>query len=128
VRMPSLRDVDACEYVRSARIGNIDDGRPAGRPLMTDIEGRAVNPNLSATGAIQMRQQSRIGLTWHCSAPEVLTARLRETGGGSHDPDDVAFGVAAKLFEEVELLKRWFVAGDEQEKRLLVGVVRMLEP
>src|SRR6202043_3153245 len=58
----------------------------------------------------------------------MVTARLRGSGSGSHDPDDCAFGVAAKLFIEVELLKRRFVAGDEQEKRLLVGVVRMFEP
>ena len=55
VRMPALADIDLGEHLRLARIGDVDDGRAAGRAHMADVERRALDPDLTAARAIDMR-------------------------------------------------------------------------
>src|SRR5437870_12119928 len=51
-----------------------------------------------------------------------------QPSGSSGDLHDVAGSVAAPLLEEVEAFQGRLVAGDEEDRRLLVVAVDMLEP
>src|SRR5262252_7758058 len=74
VGMPPIRDVDLREHARLAWVSDVDDGRAAGRPLVTDIKRGAFDPHLPAPRAIQVRQQGRVALNRHGSARAWLCA------------------------------------------------------
>src|SRR5206468_2846129 len=107
----------------------------AGRALMPDIHRRALNPDLTATRTVEARNQAGVGTGRHAlrtprrgkgsdrrrPAPPVGDAMSAET----HDL--VGFG-AAPFLVQIELLERRLVAGDEQEHRILVRAVDVLEP
>src|SRR5947209_16031887 len=75
MRMPALRQIDAGELARMARIRDVDD-RGAARPMhVADVERRAVDPDLPAAGAVEVRhargvRSARYGTLedagWHC--------------------------------------------------------------
>ncbi len=55
VRVPAFGHIDLADDLRLARIGDVKDGRAAGRPHVADIERRAVDPDLAAARTIDMR-------------------------------------------------------------------------
>src|SRR5215831_4212985 len=117
-------------------VGNVDDGRSVRRRHVRDVERRAVDPNLTAAGAVQMRHEAGVGLTRHCQLEEVTTtlaaraagAKTFRRVGSSHQLDDVSAAVAAPFLEQVEAFQRGLVAGDEQDGGPFLVAVDVLEP
>ena len=55
VGMPTLRQVNGRELAWVARIGHVHDGGAARPAHVTDIENRALNPNLPSARAVKVR-------------------------------------------------------------------------
>src|SRR6266511_2599379 len=55
-----------------ARIGNVDDGRSVRRLHVRDVERRAVNPDLTAARAVQVRHEAGVGLARHWQLEQVI--------------------------------------------------------
>ncbi len=55
VGMPTLRQVNGRELAWVARIGHVHDGSAARPAHVTDIENRALNPNLPSARAVKVR-------------------------------------------------------------------------
>src|SRR5262249_10100850 len=63
--MPARRHFDMRQQPRAAGIGDIDNARPRRGAHMTDLEGRAVDPDLPAAGAIEMGEELGVPGTHH---------------------------------------------------------------
>src|SRR5262245_52739934 len=103
---------------------------------MRDVERRAVDPNLTAARAVQMRHKAGVGLTRHCQLEQVTRPWPRARPGRktfkplrcSDQLDDVPGGVTPPFLEEVEAFQRRLVARDEQNCRSFLVAVDVLEP
>src|SRR5258707_5009089 len=119
-----------------ARIGNVDDGRSVRRLHVRDVERRAVNPNLTAARAVEVRHEAAVGLTRHWQLEQVTPPWPAARPGRkdlpprrcSHDLDDVPGGVATPFLEQMEAFQRGLVARDEQDRRSFLVAVDVLEP
>src|SRR5215204_7321011 len=60
VRMPAFWQIDASDRLRPARISDIHDRRATRPAHVAAIKHCAIDPDLAATGAIDMRQKRRI--------------------------------------------------------------------
>src|SRR6266511_482853 len=85
-----------------ARIGNVDDGRSVRRLHVRDVERRAVNPNLTAARAVQVRHEAGVGLARHWQLEQVILnpadwfsrtlSAVVPTHAGTHIPEAVVMG------------------------------------
>src|SRR5713226_3349514 len=106
-----------------ARIGNVDDGRSVRRLHVRDVECRAVNPNLTAARAVQVRHEAGVGLARHWQLERVPVA-----GGaaGRKDPSRVGAHTILTMSPAASrphFLNRWkhFNAGSSLATNKIAG-------
>jgi hypothetical protein len=58
--MPTFRDIDPRQDAGAIWVGYIDNRGTAGRPHVADVERLTLDPNLAATGTIDMRHEPRV--------------------------------------------------------------------
>ena len=65
VGMPALGDLDFGHHPGMGRVGHVDHGGAVGMAHVADVQRRAVDPDLTTAGAIQMGDLSRIDSLGH---------------------------------------------------------------
>jgi hypothetical protein len=83
VRMPALRQLDSGQHARMARIGHVDDGGAVRGLHVGDEQRRAVDPDLPAARAVDVRHEIGVGSTRH---EALATMGLRRHGRSGRSP------------------------------------------
>ena len=88
VGMPAFRHGDGGERAWVAGIGDVDDGGAVRGMHVSDEQRRALDPNLPAARAVEMRHEAGVR-----SARHKTLATIGSRDGGSSRPASAAFGL-----------------------------------